>query len=208
LNDANPVDPHDFYTRKIPGDFNRMLDQQATRAEEGRRVYEDMLAVNGSIRIDICGDDAATFFLNIEAGRMTPADAPSHAPFLTLIQEMSAFRRLAREADESLTALLGALAGLAGDMKLTRKRMLDMDAVSGLIRFEVSGEDGFSILTQFGTGPLPDEPDATIRVGEEAYRELHAGRLDPQSAFLDDRIHVDGDMQKAMQLAFAAVAPD
>jgi putative sterol carrier protein len=208
LSDADPVDPHAFYTRKIPGDFNRMLDQQAARAEEGRRVYEDMVAVNGSIRVDVCGDDAATFFLNIEAGWMTPGDSPSHAPFLTLVQEMGAFRRLAREADESLTALLGALAGLSGDMKLTRKRMLDMEAVKGLIRLEVTGEDGFSILTQFGTGPLPDEPDATIRVGEETYRELHAGRLDPQSAFLDDKIHAEGDMQKVMQLAFAAVAPD
>jgi hypothetical protein len=121
---------------------------------------------------------------------------------------MDAFRRLARETGDSPTALLGALAGLAGDMKLTRKRMLDMEAVQGLIRFEVTGENGFSILTHFGSGPLPAEPDASIRVGEETYRELHAGRLDPQSAFLDDSIHVEGDMQKAIALAFAAVAPD
>jgi hypothetical protein len=208
LSNDDPADPHAFYTRKIPGDFNRMLDEQAVRGEEGNRVHEDMLAVNGTIRVDIGGDDAATFFLNIAAGRMTPGDAPRHTPFLTLIQDMRAFRRLAREAGDSLTALLGALAGLAGDMKLTRKRMLDMEAVQGLIRFEVTGEDGFSILTHFGAGPLPAEPDASIRVGEETYRELHAGRLDPQSAFLDDTICAEGDMQKVMQLAFAAVAPD
>ena len=208
MSDDDPVDPHTFYTRKIPTDFNRMLDEQAARGEEGRRVFEDMTAVNGTIRVDIPGDDAVTFFLNIAAGRMTPANEPSHAPFLTLIQDMGAFRRLARKAGDSPTALLGALAGLAGDMKLTRKRMLDMEAVNGLIRFEVTGEHGFSILTHFGAGPLPAEPDASIRVGEETYRELHAGRLDPQSAFLNDTIHAEGDMQKVMQLAFAAVAPD
>jgi hypothetical protein len=208
LSDDDPVDPHAFYTRKIPADFNRMLDEQAARGEEGRRVFEGMTAVNGTIRVDIRGDDAVTFFLDIAAGRMTPAKTPSHAPFLTLIQDMSAFRRLARKAGDSPTALLGALAGLAGDMKLTRKRMLDMEAVKGLIRFEVTGEHSFSILTHFGAGPLPAEPDASIRVGEDTYRELRAGRLDPQSAFLDDRIHAEGDMQKVLQLAFAAVAPD
>jgi hypothetical protein len=208
LNADDPADPHAFYTRKIPEEFNRALDEQAARGGEGRRVHEGMLAVDGTIRIDIRGDDGATFFLNIAAGRMTPGEAPSHPPFLTVIQDMRAFRRLARETGDSLTALLGALAGLAGDMKLTRQRMRAMEAVQGLIRFEVTGEDGFSILTRFGAGPLPDEPDASIRVGEEAYRELHAGRLDPQIAFLDDTIRVEGDLQKVMQLAFAAVAPD
>jgi hypothetical protein len=208
LKGDDPVDPHAFYTRKIPEEFNRVLDEQAARGREGQRVHEDMAAVNGTIRVDIRGNDSATFFLNIAAGRMTPDDAPSHAPFLTLIQDMRAFRRLARKAGDSLTALLGAFAGLASDMKLTRKRMLDMEAVKGLIRFEVTGEDGFSILTHFGAGPLPAEPDASIRVGEETYHELHAGRIDPQSAFLNDTIQAEGDVQKVMQLAFAAVAPD
>lgn len=208
MSDDDPLDPHAFYTRKVPGDFNRLLDEQAARGEEGRRVFEGMVAVNGTIRVDIRGDEGATFFLNIAAGRMAPADAPSHAPFLTVIQDTSAFRRLARKAGGSSTAFLGALAGLAGDMKLTRKRMLDMEAVKALIRFEVTGENGFSILTHFGTGPLPAEPDASIRVGEETYGELRTGRLDLQSAFLDDRIQAEGDMQKVMQMAFAAVAPD
>ena len=208
MSNDDPVDPHAFYTRKIPADMNRMLDEQEAQGEEGRHVFEDMTAVNGTIRVDIRGDDVVTFFLNIAAGRMTPAEEPSHAPFLTLIQDMGAFRQLARKAGDSPTAILGALAGLAGDMKLTRKRMLDMEAVKALIRFEVTGENGFSILTHFGTGPLPAEPDASIRVGEETYGELRTGRLDLQSAFLDDKIQAEGDMQKVMQMAFAAVAPD
>ena len=208
MSGADFPDPHTFYTRTVPDQFNRMLDDQEARGEAGSRVHRDMLAVNGTIRIDVHGDDEATFFLNIEAGRMTPGGAPSFAPFVTVIQGATAFRRLAREADGSLTALLGALAGLAGEMKLTRKRMLDMEAVEGLIRFEVTGENGFSLLTHFGTGPLPAEPDATIRMAETSYRDLRAGRLDPQTAFLEDEIDAEGDMQKVMQLAFAAVAPD
>jgi hypothetical protein len=209
MTEAGELDPRTYFTQKIPGDFNRMLDGQAARGEAGRRVYDDMRAVNGTIRVDVRGADAAaTVFLNIEAGRMTPGDAPNQAPFLTVIQDANAFQRLTREAGETITALLGAVAGLAGDMRLTRKRMFDMDAVDGLIRFEVTGEEGFSLLSHFGTGPLPDAPDATIRMDAATWRALQAGHRDPQSAFLEDDIHTEGDMQKVMQLAFAAVAPD
>lgn len=205
---AGAPDPRTFYTRTVPEEFNRVLDDQEALGEAGSRVLRDMRAVNGTIRVDVLGDGEATFFLNVEAGRMTPGDAPHDAPFLTVIQDATAFRRLSGEAGGSLTALLGALAGLGGEMRLTRKRMLEMEAVAGSIRLEVTGEEGFSLLTHFGKGPRPAEPDATIRMTETSYRDLRAGRLDPQTAFLENAIDAEGDMQKVLQLAFAAVAPD
>jgi hypothetical protein len=201
-------DPRRYYTQQVPGDMNRLLDEQEALGEAGRSVCEGMRAVDGTIRIDILGEETGSFYLNIAAGRMAAGETPSHEPFVRVIQDDRAFRQLTREAGGSLGALLGALAGLAGDMKLTRKRKLDMEAVDGLIRFEVTGDGGFSLLTRFGAGPAPAEPDATIRMDEAVYRDLRAGRLDPQSAFLEDTIHAEGDMQKVMQLAFAAVAPD
>jgi hypothetical protein len=125
-----------------------------------------------------------------------------------LTQDAAAFRRLARAAGGSVSGLLGALAGIGGDLKLTRKRMIELERVDGLIRFEVGGEGGFAILTHFGTGVRPAKPHASIRLSEEAYVNLRAGRLDPQSAFLSGEIEAEGDMEKVMQLAFAAVAPD
>jgi len=209
MTEPGDLDPRAYFTQQIPGDFNRMLDEQAARGEAGSRVCDDMRAVNGTIRVDVRGADGdATFFLNIEAGQMTPGDAPDRPPFLTVIQDANAFQRLSREAGGTITALLGAVAGLAGDMRLTRKRMFDMEAVNGLVRFEVTGEKGFSLLSHFGTAPLPAAPDATIRMDAETWRALRSGDRDPQSAFLDDDIHTEGDMQKVMQLAFAAVAPD
>jgi hypothetical protein len=201
-------DPHRYYTQVIPAQFNRMLEAQSERGEPGQGVYEDMLAVNESIHVEIRGDDPLHFYLNIEAGRMEPGGAPDHAPFVHLILDVDSFQQLAREAGESLTGLLGALAGLGGDMKLTRKRVRDLEAVAGLIRFEVTGEAGFALLTRFGSGPVRSDPDAVIRMSEASYRDLRAGRIDPQIAFLDDAIHAEGDIQKVMQLAFAAVAPD
>jgi predicted lipid carrier protein YhbT len=125
-----------------------------------------------------------------------------------VIQDEAAFALLERETHGSFTALLGALAGLGAEMRLTRKRVIDLEAVNGVVLLEVTGRDGFRITTRFGAGSLAADPDASIRVDGEAYADLRAGRLDPQSAFLDGRIDVEGDMEKVMQLAFSAVSPD
>jgi len=200
--------PRKFYGETIPADFNRSLDAQAELGEAGRRVHEAMRALDATIRVDLVGDDAATLYLNIENGRMSAAEQASRTPFIRLIQDDVALRWLMRETDGSLSALLGALAGLGGEMKLTRKRMLDLEAVDGLIRFEVTGDDGFVLLTHFGSREMPAEPDAVIRMNEDSYDEMRSGRIDPQTAFLDDSITTEGDLQKVMQVAFAVVAPD
>ena len=80
--------------------------------------------------------------------------------------------------------------------------------MKGLLHFEVTGDEGFVLRSHFGGDPVPDAPDTTIRIDEAAYRDLRSGALDPQSAFMEHRIVVQGDMQIAMQLALAAVAGD
>jgi hypothetical protein len=208
VSEAAAPDARDFYTRAIPDDFNRSVDAQAALGDAGRRVHDAMCALSGTLRIDLVGAAPATVYLNIESGRMRAGDTPGHAPFLRVVQDEAALHRLARETDGSLTALLGALAGLGGEMKLTRKRMLDLEAVDGLIRFEVTGDDGFVLLAHFGTREMPEAPDAVIRMDEASYAAMRAGEIDPQTAFLDDAIQTEGDLQKIMQLAFALVAPD
>jgi hypothetical protein len=203
-----PPDPHSYYGCRIPLEFNRMLEAQRSLGADGETVFDAMQAVNATIGIEIAGDPPTRVFLDIANGRMRAVAEPAHPPFLTVIQDAECFRQIAGEADGTLTALLGAIAGLRGDMKLTRKRMRDMEAVDGLIRFEVTGAGGFVLLTRFGEGPRPAQPDATIRMDAEAYALLRSGRLDPQTAFLEGRIDTEGAMEKVMQLAFAAVAPD
>ena len=43
---------------------------------------------------------------------------------------------------------------------------------------------------------------------EAAYRDLRSGEIDLQSAFMDLRIAIEGDMQLALQVALAAIAAD
>ena len=72
----------------------------------------------------------------------------------------------------------------------------------------MTGDDPWSLLIHFGTEPFPEEPTTSITVDERAYADLRSGSLDPQSAFLNGQIKIEGDMQLAMQLALAAISPD
>jgi len=200
--------PARFYAERIPAQFNRALEHQRSLGEPGRRLYDAMRAVDATIRVDVHGPGGGTFFLNIRAGHMSADPTAAHAPFFTLLQDRRAFDRLSREAGDSALALLGGLSGIAGELVLTRARVENLRAVDGLVRFEVTGDDGFAIGTHFGTAPVPTQAKTRISVDAEVYRDLRSGALDPQSAFMNQQIRVEGDMQAAIQLALAAVSSD
>lgn len=203
-----PPEPEDFYTQALPAQWNRALREQERAVEAAQRVLDGMRAVSATIRVDVEGQGGGTFYLNVRGGRLEAGDAPAFEPFLTLLQDRAGFERLAAEAGDSPMAFLGGLSGLAGEMKLTKGRLENLQGVRGCVRFEVTGPEGFALRTHFGPGPVPEAPDTAIRVDPDAYRQLRSGELEPQNAFLTGQIAVEGDMQLAMQIALAALAPD
>jgi len=203
---ASPPDPKTFYTETIPQQFNASLDAQERLGEAGRGVLEAMRSVDATIRVEVRGAGGGSFNLNIRSGRMSAGESAAFAPFLTVVQERAAFETLARESGDSALALLGGLSGLSGEMRLTRKKVESLAQLAGAVQFSVTGDGGFSLLTHFGGGPLPEQPNASISVDDDAYRELRSGQLDPGAAFLNGKIKVAGDMQLAMQLALATLS--
>jgi hypothetical protein len=197
-----------FFLETLPAQFNAVLLEQERAVKAATRVLEGMRAVHATIRADVRGAGGGTFFLNITAGRLTAGESPAHAPFLTLVLEQASFDDFLAEVGGSALGFLGALSGLAQEMKLTKARIDLLGGVAGTVRFEVRGAGGFSLLTHFGSGEPAQQPATSITVDRAAYADLRAGRLNPQDAFLGGQIQVEGDLQLAMQLALAAVSPD
>ena len=203
-----PADPRTFFLETLPAQFNAALREQERAVEAAERLLAGMRAVDATLRVEIEGEGGGTFFLNIASGLLSPGASPAHPPFLTLRQDRASFERFAAEVGDSALGFLGALSGLAQELRLTRARIDLLGGLAGSVRFEVRGPGGFALLTHFGAAPPPAAPTTSITVDREAYRALRAGELQPQEAFLGGQIQVEGDLQLAMQLALATLAPD
>ena len=206
------TDPKEFYTEQIPAQFREALRRQAelsaTQDSVATRILEEMRAVNATLRVIVRGEGGGTFHLNIAAGEAEASDSPAQEPFMTIIHDRAALEALVRESGDSALGFLGGMAGLAGEMKLTSGRIANLAGLKGSIGLELTGEDGFQLVSHFGPDPIPDEPNCTIRIDGSVYDEIRSGALPAQEAFMTGRIEIEGDMQMAMQLALAALSPD
>jgi hypothetical protein len=203
-----PPDPQSYFTEHLPAQFERALRAQERAVETAQRVLDGMRAVDATIVVEVHGEAGGRFVLNIDGGRLTPGGAPAHPVAMTLVQERRDFERLIRDAGDSALGFLGGLSGLAAEIRLTKDRLELLAGLRGTLRFRVTGDDGFTVVTHFGPGEPKEPPDTEIRVAPDVYAELQAGRLDAQSAFMSGKLELEGDMQLAMQLALAAMSPD
>jgi hypothetical protein len=201
-----------FYAERVPAQFNRVLEdeREAARhdAEAARRV-EEMEAVRTAIVVQVdCGSSLARHAYDVERGVMRYVEQPGYAPFLVLGHALDDFEDLRRECGDSLLGFLGGLAGLHEDMRLTSGRVRGLRELQGSIALERTGPGGFVVFAAFGVAAPAPQPDATIRIGEAVYAGLRSGEIDPQDAFLDGRIEVEGDVELAVGMALVASAPD
>jgi hypothetical protein len=201
-----------FYQERVPDQFNLILEHQKTRAlgdASAARVLEEMEAVRTSIVVQVDRGDAIfeTAF-DIERGRMNQVDDPARSPFLILAHTLEDFENIRHECGDSLLGFLGALAGLDSPMRLTSLRVRNLRDLHGSLAFHRVGRNGFSLLASFGVDQPEAQPRTTIRLNDAVYTALRSGGLDPQDAFLDGRIEVEGDMEMAVGLALAALSPD
>ncbi|HIF91626.1 MAG: SCP2 sterol-binding domain-containing protein [Myxococcales bacterium] len=201
-----------FYRERVPDQFNQLLERQCRDAADdpaAARMLEEMQAVRTSIVIQVdCGDAMHRTFYDIDRGEMRTVERPTHAPFLILGHVLDDFAAIRRECGDSLLGFLGALAGLGEEMRLTSQRVRSLRDLHGSLVFERVGPDGFTLFVSLGIESPEPEPRTTIRINEKIYASLRRGDLDPQDAFLDGLIDVEGDMEMALGLALAALSPD
>lgn len=199
-------DPKTFFRERFPAQLNRVLAEQEQAAAAAQRALEGMRAVDATIRFVVGG--AGTFFVNLAQGRSAAGDAPAHAPFLTIALAAGDYEPLFREAGDNVLGFLGGISGMGAPIKLTAARVAQIAEVGGTLLFELTGEGGFRLLARLGDGEAIEPADTSIRVDTETFRELRARKIEPQDAFMAGKIAVEGDLQRAMQLALAVLSPD
>ena len=201
-----------FYRERVPEQFNQLLERQRRDAADdpaAAKMLDEMQAVRTSIVIQVdCGDAMHRTVYDVDRGEMRTVERPSHAPFFILGHVLDDFTAIRRECGNSLLGFLGALAGLGDEMRLTSQRVRSLRDLHGSLVFERVGPDGFALFVSLGIESPEPEPRTTIRINEEIYASLRKGDLDPQDAFLDGLIDVEGDMEMAIGLALAALSPD
>jgi hypothetical protein len=201
-----------FYRERVPEQFNRTLKSQRAAARDdpaAARMLEEMEAVRTAIIVQVeSGDALHRHAYEIDRGEMRWVDEPTCAAFLILSHALEDFPSIRRECGDSLLGFLGGLAGLGDEMRLTSQRVRSLRALDGSLVFERVGPGGFVLFASFGIETPEPEPRASIRLDEAVYGRLRTGELDPQDAFLDGQIEIDGDMEMAVGLALAALSPD
>lgn len=201
-----------FYRERVPEQFNRTLESQRAAARDdpaAARLLEEMEAVRTAIVVQIdSGDALHRHAYEIDRGEMRWVDEPTGAPFLILGHALEDFPNIRRECGDSLLGFLGGLAGLGDEMRLTSQRVRSLRELAGSLVFERVGRGGFALFASFGIETPEAEPRATIRLDEAVYGRLRTGELDPQDAFLNGEIAIEGDMEMAVGLALTALSPD
>ncbi|MCA9510231.1 MAG: SCP2 sterol-binding domain-containing protein [Myxococcota bacterium] len=198
-------DARAFYTERLPAQVDRALDDARAHGDAPGSLWARLREVDAAIEARV-GDER--YFLAIEAGRMRATAAPAAPPFLTIVHEGNSFGALERAAGDSALGFLGAVAGLGRELRLTKRRVDELRRVEGCVGLTVRGEGGFALRTHFGSGAPPDEAHCRIALDADVFAALRAGETDAESAFLAGRVDIEGDVQKAMQLAVAILADD
>lgn len=214
---------HTFYTSRVPEQFNQTLEKQRQLARDGGALeeqarLEEMEAVRASIAVTVrAADQDLEHLYAIEGGEMRLVEKADRPPFMRIRHSLEDFPHLRQECGDSLLGFLGGLAGLGDEMRLTALRVRSLRELAGQLLFERVGEGGFSLHASFGTDAVDSaldhdgneaDPRATIRIDGTVYGLLRSGKLDPQDAFLDGRIEIEGDLEMAIALALTASSPD
>ena len=78
--------------------------------------------------------------------------------------------------------------------------------INAVIQVVLTGEGGGEYYMELASGDFKtakgkaDSPNLTITQAVEDWREINAGRLNPQMAFMSGKIKISGDMSLAMKL--------
>lgn len=200
--------PRERFAQELPAWMQGQVGELKKKIEKLQKTLDDISSAEGSVRVELTpsveGDaDAATFHLNFAGGAVAVGDDAAH-PVVAAMRQSTADHRGFRDA-----GLVDAV-GLPGGRPLTRsatERLRQMGG--GHLRLVLTRKDAQSLALEslLGPGQFREQPQLTITISLDDYKELIAGRLNPQVAFMSGRMRLTGDMGLAMKMASLGIGP-
>ncbi len=204
---APSVTPADFFGTTVPRQFHAGVDKVEKLIKALTTSLEALRAVEMTVQVQLTGEGGGTWNLNVRDGQMVVSDTPVHEPIVTVVQEIGDWRKAMKTIGDRMgqIALLGgglSSSGGPGAAPLTKAKVEKLKTLAGTIKFVMTGGEGgdWSIVTKFGTTPMPAQPHATVTCAEDDYKKIVKGELNPQAAFMGGKMKIAGDMAVVMQV--------
>lgn len=205
---SEPVSPNAFFEDLIPSLF----------AELDLGVEQRAL----DLKLAVCleGDDGGAWTVHFIAGELGIAEGRDEDAAITLVQSVSDWRSALWEGRPGLVSDLvtqmerggapGATepAWAAASPAVGNPRALEgLRDLRGLIEIILAGEgcSDWRLRILLGPGPIPETPQAVIRIGTAEAEAIRRGSLHPLEALIGGQLRLEGDLGLILQLQAIAM---
>ena len=202
---ADPISPREFMEDLIPSLF----------AEVELDPSEEELELK--LGVVLAGDDGGDWTLHFVEGELGIGARREEACEITVIQAVEDWRAALWEGRPALVAA-GVDRIREGGAEALRPPappdgsprpdpLKGISDLRGRIEMVIEGEaqPDWSIGILIGGGPIPETPQATIRLGSAQADAIRAGDLHPLEALITGQLQLDGDLGLILQLQAVAM---
>ena len=218
---TTPVDPRIFFEQSVPALFAEIVLDDAERALELRvgvvlipEDRPDAEGQGGEWTLHLADGDLAVL-----VGRAPDCD-------LTIVQSVADWRSALWEGRPRLIADAVAMIVSSGPEALRPPESRDntgssvghptalkgLSDLQGLIEAVIAdeaddggGAEDWRIGIHLGPGPIPESPQATIRLGAEQAEAIRRRELHPVEALITGQLRLEGDLGLILQLQAVAM---
>jgi hypothetical protein len=207
----HPVPAREFFEDSLPALFARIELDERERAVD--------LKVGVVLRNSEAGDDGGEWTLQFSGGELTIRAERAPDCEITIVQSVADWRSALWEGRPRLIADAVASVAAAGPAALrpaddsagasNPDALKGLSEIQGLMEAIIAGEseegEDWRVGIQIGPGPIPDSPQATIRLGAEQAEAMRRGELHPVEALITGQLRLEGDLGLIMQLQAVAM---
>lgn len=223
---AKPVTPKQFFEETIPALFEQLELDAGVRAldlELGVVLLSGGFDDSGDDAGDDAGENAAgvegEWTLRLVEGELSVAAGRNEDCQITIVACIVDWRSALWEGRPALVA--EAVASVFESARARRRLPVGLvgsghaaahkglSEIRGLIEAVIEGDEmgsaDWRVGVLIGPGPVPDSPQATVRLGAKQAEAIRRGELHPLEALITGQLRLEGDLGLILQLQAIAM---